>query len=321
MVRALFCHKPSKTTPKSPGSLALLAFLLAGLGACATPPAPFPAPVVVGRMAEPRNGEASGLAASHRAPDLLWTHNDSGGDPVLYALATDGSVRGRLRVDGVTNDDWEDMASFELDGRSWLLAADLGDNFAQRAGIVLHLLEEPDPATLNPDRELTVRPAYSIHFVFEGGARDCEAVAVDPRERAIWLLSKRDVPARLYRLPLQAAPARQPATARLMGLVTHLRQPTALEQLVQTPASALRGMPTAMDFAPDGSAAAVLLYGDLLLFQRRAGESWPEALARGPAVLPPHGFPQAEAVAFSADGRSLFVCSERDPRLLRYALP
>lgn len=272
-------------------------------------------------MAEPANREASGLASSARSPGLLWTHNDSWGDPVLFALGVDGAKRGQIRVAGVTNTDWEDLASYTLDGRSWLLVADTGDNEAGRSNAVLHVLEEPDPATLDPAGERLVLPAYSIPFIYEDGARDCEAVAVDPVERTVWLLTKRDVPARLYRLPLLSASAERPAAARFMGFVRHLPQPDFLQRLVQSPGAALRGMPTAMDFSPDGSAAAVLIYGELLLFPREAGETWAEALARKPVRLPDHGLPQAESVCFSADGRSLFVCSERTDLLLRYDLP
>ena len=222
---------------------------------------------------------------------------------------------------GTANEDWEDVASYTLDGRHWLLVADTGDNHAGRAAVMLHVLEEPDPATLDSATERAVLPSYSIPFIYEDGARDCEAVAVDPLDRAVWLLSKRDVPARLYRLPLQPATEALPAAARFMGFVRHLPQPGLLERLVQSPASALRGMPTAMDFAPDGSAAAVLIYGELLLFPRAAGETWTEALAGRPLRLPAHDLPQAEAVSFSADGRSLYVCSERTDLLLRYDLP
>ena len=68
-------------------------------------------------MAEPANGEASGLAASRRTDGLIWTHNDSGGEPVLFALGTDGALRGKVRLEGVTNEDWEDLASGEIDGQ------------------------------------------------------------------------------------------------------------------------------------------------------------------------------------------------------------
>ena len=322
MACGISCHKFPKTTPKSAWWLAGL--LLTGLGACSAVPTPpsGTAPVTAARLAEPSNREASGLAASRRSPDLLWTHNDSGGEPVLFALdATTGALRGKVRLAGVTNTDWEDVAAFELDGRAWLLVADTGDNLAGRPGVGVHVIEEPDPATLDPARELPVLPAYSIPFIYEDGPRDCEAVAVDPSGRAVWLLTKRDVPARLYRLPLRGASREQPAAARLMGRLPQLRRPDALQRLVQAPLGAMIGMPTAMDFAPDGTAAAVLLYGELLLFPRRPEETWAEALAGKPVRLAPHGFPQAEAVAFSTDGRHLFVCSEIDDRLLRYDRP
>jgi hypothetical protein len=35
-------------------------------------------------------------------------------------------------------------------------------------------------------------------------------------------------------------------------------------------------------------------------------------------VLGGHGLPQAEATAFTTDGRGILVCSERRPELLRY---
>jgi hypothetical protein len=73
-----------------------------------------------------------------------------------------------------------------------------------------------------------------------------------------------------------------------------------------------------MDFAPDGSAAVVLTYGDTLLFPRAGNESWADALAKPPVALAPHDLPQAEAACFSADGRAVFVGSEESMRLLRY---
>lgn len=283
------------------------------------PPATFRGPFDAGLMADPRNREASGLAGSRRDDTLVWTHNDSGGEPVLYALdARDGSRRGRVRLTGVTNRDWEDLAAFTLDGQSWLLVADVGDNLARHPQSVLHLVPEPDPATLQPAQESVIAPVYSIVFIYEDGARDCEAVAVDPTERAVYLLSKRDTPPRLYRLPLGRATAAQPAVARLVGQMPHLPPPSAVKRTVPLPMFALASLPTAMDFAPDGSAAVVLTYGRLWLFPRAPGESWAEALGRMPAALPAHLLPQAEGACFRRDGRRILVCSEATMRMLRY---
>lgn len=305
-----------KTTAKS--FLLLVGLLLAS---CASEPGPssgWSGPQPAGEMVEPANHEASGLAASRRTADVFWTHNDSGGEPVLFAVNADGSRRGAVRIAGTSNFDWEDCASFEKAGRAWLLAADIGDNFATRSGCVLHVLAEPAADELNPDGELTRRADYSIHFVYEDGARDCESVAVDPLEGFIYLLSKRNTPARLYRLPLQPAPADQPAVARFLGPVPHLPQPTAAQQLIQTPTGALRGMPCAMDFAPDGSAALVLTYGDLLVFARAEDETWAAALAKVPLRLSPHNFDQSEGACFSSDARSILVCTEKSGAWVRY---
>lgn len=309
-----------KTTPKSArAALAALALLLAtSAPARAESPPVFAGPVEAGHLAEPRNEEASGLAASRRTPGLLWTHNDSGGEPVLFALGLDGSLRGKIRLEGVTNHDWEDIAAFELDGRAWLIIGDIGDNYATRRDCVLHVLAEPDAALLAPDRELTLRPDYSIHYLYEDGARDTEGLAVDARERTVYLLSKREETPRLYRLPLAPAPRQQPATARFAGPVPHLPQPSALQRAIRSPTQGFLGWPTALDFSDDGTLALVLVYHQPLLFARASGETWAQALAREPLRLTPPNLPQAEAACFTPDGRSIYLASERDPRLLRY---
>jgi hypothetical protein len=276
-------------------------------------------PVVAGELAEPKNQETSGLTASYRMPGVLWTHNDSGGDPVLFAVNADGSLRGKLRVDGVSNFDWEDVASFELDGKAWLVAADIGDNFSIRpTGCTLHIVPEPDAVSLSPERELVVPPAYSINFFYEDGARDVESIAVDAKEKAIYLLSKRDDVPRLYRLPLAPMQDGAPVVAKFIGLVPHVPQPSTLQRSIRLPTQGFIGWPTAMDFSRDGTLALVLVYEQPLLFPRAPGQSWAEALAGEPIKLTPPRLPQAEAACFSADGRSIFIASEKTMQLLRY---
>ncbi|HVT74046.1 MAG TPA: hypothetical protein VHD61_13000 [Lacunisphaera sp.] len=278
----------------------------------------FRGPFLAGDMAEPANGEASGLAASRRAADLLWTHNDSGGVPVLFALGTNGRLRGQLRIEGVKNVDWEDLAAAVVDGRPMLVVGDTGDNSARYPQRVLHVVAEPDPATLAPGKELVSRPEFSIHYRYDDGPRDAEGVAIDADEHMIYVLSKREAQPHLYQLPWRAASADQPAIARRVGILPHLPQPTGFDQLVRDPHHAFRGWPTALDFSSDGRLAVVLLYSRPLLFPRAPGESWADALAREPVALAPHALPQAEGACFTRDGTALYVCSEKATRLLRY---
>lgn len=299
-------------------ALASLLLVLAGCRSSdvAAPRDRFAGPFEAGAMAEPRNREASGLAASQRTAGLLWTHEDSDGATALYALDEHGARRGRIRVEGVRNIDWEDIATFAIDGRAWICIGDTGDNNARRPSILLHFIEEPDAAQLAPERELVLQPRYSLEVVYEDGARDCESLAIDARERAVYLLTKREPVPRLYRLPLHSAA--RPVVARRVGEMPQAPKPSAAQRLLAIPTGLYRASPCAMDFAPDGSAAVVLTYGNVLHFPRRAGESWSEALARPPELLGDFELPQAEAVAFSRDGRSIFLCSEDTPRLLRY---
>jgi hypothetical protein len=262
--------------------------------------------------------ESSGLAASRRDPRLFWTHNDSGGQPVLYGIEPNGVRRGNLRITGLRNIDWEDVASFELDGKAWLLIADTGDNRGARRDCALYVVAEPDPAQLIPLEELSVPVAWKIPVLYPDGPHDCEAVAVDAKAGLVYLLTKRTKPPVLLTVPLRPK-SLGPCIAQPVARLQNLPKPSAIQKLLPIPGGHYRDEPTAMDFAPDGSAAVVLTYGDVCLFPRNSGETWAAALSRKPQVLPSHGLTQAEAVAFAQDSRTLYLTSEgAGTAILRY---
>lgn len=301
-------------------ALACLALALAG-GAptfAATTGTSFTGPVAAGEMEAPPRNEASGLAASIRSPNVLWTHDDSGGKPVVYAIGTNGKLRGMLRVTGVRNEDWEDLASGEIDGRPCLFVADTGDNESDRASVLIHIVEEPAADQLSPAEETAAAPLATLTIKYEDGPRDCEAVAFAAQERAMYLLSKRDDVPRLYRVLLPAELKSAEVRAHFVGFVPRLPQPLAIQRKIKGPVGRHRGWPTGMDFTADGSVAVVLTYGDVSLFPRRKGESWADALSRDPVLLPSHVLPQAEGICFSRDGAHLFVASELTRVLERY---
>lgn len=311
----------SQPVPAPSRSLFLIVVAaLAAMPAAAAPPPPFAGPFVAGTLAAPPKNETSGIAASRRSPDLLWVHDDSGGKPMLYAVTMRGELRGTLQIGGgVKNIDWEDLASAELDGRAWLVIADVGDNDANRRDLCLHFVEEPRADLLGLAGKLARSPTATFQLRYEDGPRDCESIAIDPAERMAYLLSKRDTPPRLYRFPLPSPLGNGAGVvARFVATVPHLPAPTALQARLPGHLGKRRAQPCALDFTADGSAAVVLTYGDLLLFPRRAGEPWGEALARLPLRLAPHELPQAEAACFSTDGRQIFVASEGSRTLLRY---
>jgi hypothetical protein len=87
-------------------------------------------------------GELSGLAPSISNPGVFWAINDSGNRAELFALDRTGRHIKTFRLPAL-NVDWEDLASFHADGKSWLAIADTGDNLRRRSEAALHILQEP----------------------------------------------------------------------------------------------------------------------------------------------------------------------------------
>jgi hypothetical protein len=267
-----------------------------------------------GRLERDDLDEVSGLAASRRRSDLLWVHNDSGARPRLYAIGADGRDRGAVDVSGASNVDWEDLASFELDGVPYLLIADVGDNAARRRSVTLYVIEEPELIGDRFGRRARARVAWSIDVVYDGGPLDCEGVAVDVPGGRVLLVSKRTVPLRLYEVPLRATTASdKPVVASLVGDVFGIPQPVASDLAEDPQFGRFRSQATALDVSSDARELIVVTYGNAYRFSRAEGEGWREAVARAPDIVLLPRMVQTEAGAYSADGRSLWVTTERRP--------
>lgn len=263
------------------------------------------------KLRAPAITEASGLAISSANPDFMWIINDSGGTPDIHLVGTDGTDRGKVTLKDVKNTDWEDLASFSLDGKNYLLVADTGDNASNRQSCILHILREPPLPAAGKNLATTTAPAWQIQFQYPGGPRDCEAVAVDAKSEKIILISKRTKPPEVYELPLRPSGKGILQTARKIGQ-TEVKSPT--DSLIP-----FRNQPTGLALTADRSLAAVVTYYGVFLFPRQPKESWAEAFAKPPAVLEPHHLPQAESVTFSKDGKTITLISEgRESAVKRY---
>jgi hypothetical protein len=257
------------------------------------------APAQLLDLDHPRLTESSGLAVSRRRADALWTHNDSGGGPYLYAFRLEGEPLGRFPVDSAWALDWEDLASAKLAEGPVLLIADSGDNLRLRGGGTLYLVEEPDPATPEAGANLLQAIDYRYGEGGADGSLDCEAVAIDAAQRQVLLVSKSwrpdHPPTRVYQLALPAEPGRYDRDARRIATLDEVR------------------MVTAMDVSADGRRMVLLTGAGIRLFEREAGEAWSAALARPGRTVEAPRLPRAEAICFSRDGERLFVTAEGRP--------
>ena len=259
--------------------------------------------------------ELSGLAVSHADPTVLWGHNDSGHGPVLYRLGLGGEDLGAVTIPGAGSVDWEDIAAFDDPSGPALLVGDVGDNSAVRATSSLY-------AVSDPGRGEGARLLWQLTFRYPDGPRDCEAVAVDPLDRSIVLVTKRDRPPRIYRLPLPDRTPPGAQVARFEGELLHLPRATVSQRLASPLSSRYWYEPTALDISRDGLTAVVLTPKQAFRYRRAKGEPWAEVLARPGEPIDLPAFPQTEAAALSPDSRSLYIGSEGRPAALAHvALP
>ena len=228
------------------------------------------------RLEDPRIPESSGLAPSRRHRGVLWTHNDSGGGPELYAVGPDGRTRATLTLAGVEARDWEAMAAGRDDrGRPALFVGDIGDNQGLWPEVAVYRVAEP--ARL---RDATV-PAVRYRLRYADGPHDAEALLVDPRSNRLYVATKDPDGGGLYRAP-----------ARL-----RTDQVNLLRRLARVPPVVTDGA-----FAPDGRSFVLRDYQAAYVYTaagpRRVGD----------LPLPPQY--QGESLAVAADGRSVLVGSE-----------
>lgn len=307
--------------------------LALGVGAAlgAEPPEapPGPVPEVVAKLDQHHHKEASGLAPSLRRDDLLWLINDSGAQPRLQAISTTGKDLGHVTVKGGWNRDWEDLASFELDGKAYLAIGDIGDNAANRREAFIYIVEEPQLAGKKFGDKESVQVAWKLRFRYPPGPRDAEAMAVDAPAGFVYLLTKFEVPKKLYRLPLRplpdAAKNREPLVAKRLGPV-NIPIPTKELKTMEAWKQAMRGLlVTSMAFDAQRGRVALLTYDRALVYRKTPAQSWLAALKETPQSIPLPPAPQNEGLCFSRDGHSLYIASERkknDPGLLvRVDLP
>ena len=232
--------------------------------------------------------EGSGVAASRRTPGVFWAHNDSG-DPVLFALDSQGAVKGRVRVSGAQVDDWEDIAVGACPQGTCLYVGDIGDNNGRRKHVTIYRVPEPSPgdsATAN---------AEAFQASYPGGPHDAESLFVTADSRVFIVTKGSPGVVALYRFPSELA------SGRVMQL-ERVGEPVAGENVKP------EDRPTAADISPDGRWIAIRTTKRVAFYAAAdltAGR-WREAFRTDLTSI---GEPRGEGVTF-ADGSTLILVGE-----------
>jgi hypothetical protein len=215
--------------------------------------------------------EASGVVASGRTPEVIWSHNDSG-EAVLLAFDRTGRPAGRVQVTGTEVTDWEDITAGACPNGSCLYIGDIGDNNHARSHVSIYRVREPSPSAM------TTEPAETWTLRYPDGPHDAEALFAVGTE--LFIVTK-EPKASVYR-------------ARL---TSNVRETVSLERVATVPVARVTGAAA----SPDG--AWVALRTNQELFFYRTAE-----LLKGQPGEPQRfnldsiGEPQGEGVAFGQGG-------------------
>jgi hypothetical protein len=224
---------------------------------------------------------------------VFWTHNDSGGDPVIFAVTAGCRLIARFSVLNADNDDWEAITA---DSAGNLYLGDIGNNWNSRRDLVVYRVPEPDPYS----RKRTVRSDLALHFAYGDqrsfsvvGNWNYDAEALFWMDGAVYILTKHRADHRttLYRLP----PTGQVGKAIL--------EPAAALDLHFT----LAGNATGASLYPEVGGLAVLTYRTIYLFGRTGDV---EFTALGQIDLRKYRVKQVEGIAWDGDDL-LFVDEKR----------
>ena len=294
-----------------------IALILIAVSACSdagqvpTEQAPTLAAVVIGKLEDSNIREASGLARSQQQDNVFWVINDNGAKEWVHAINPRGKRIGEFDLKKSDNVDWEDLASFRIDGKSYLLIADIGDNDARYKTRTLYVVEEPVAA-----KKEKARVAWRVDFKYPDGPRDAESVAVDVENERALVLTKRNTPPVLYEVPLRPVDDKK-VTAKWLGTIRSLPPPSRQDVEFAPKTKDWHWQPVGMDISADNLAAVILTYRAVYYYTRQPDQDWFDALNTRPKRVSLGNFKNAEAIAFGNDTRTVVVTGEnKHSRLL-----
>jgi DNA-binding beta-propeller fold protein YncE len=250
--------------------------------------------------------ESSGLAVSRNQPGVLWSHNDSGDGPTVYAIDQSGRLLAVVPLAGAAARDWEDMSSGPCPAgsaaaasESCLYLADIGDNDRTRTSLTVYVVVEP-----LLDRTATKPPpvnARSFRYRYPNGPDDSEAIAVLPDGDVTIVTKGRKGTIEFFRLS-GADVARAITSGEMLTA-----EPAGDAGI--TPDGRIGRQVTGAAVSPDGTTLAVRTYNEVFFYGRDANASANRWRDLGRPCSLGSAEPQGEAIAF-LDDETMLLTSE-----------
>lgn len=223
--------------------------------------------------------EASGIADSKLNPGHLWVQEDSGNPPELFLLKHNGVIQRTVFINDATNRDWEDMLLFD----GFIYVADIGDNTEVYSNYMIYRFPEPDAAID------TVQAPEKINFSYPDGSHDAEAFLLEPRSKAIYIITKRGARSGIYRLNF-------PYT-----------QNQVVAKVGELPFNGVTGAA----LSAGGKTILLRTYFGIFHYNHHAGKSIEQTLLGAYTTLKHILEPQGESITFSLYNGGFYTLSEK----------
>jgi hypothetical protein len=270
-------------------------FLLLAVPAAAQTLAPRPVQALLtGRFQDPDLRESSGAARTVMAPGVIFTLNDSGNPPEIFATDSSGRAIGRWLVTGASNRDWEALSIGPCPTGSCFYIGDIGDNAERRDRVVIYRVKVPALQVFLGSADRAPVRLDSALVRYPDTPHDAEATWVGDTGDYFIVTKGRSGGVKLFRVPSAAFGRSQVVTAVLVQQVP-IEPVPAFGRLVTDAARSL-----------DGRQVVIRTYTEVYFFPLLGdGRLGPVARSCNVAGLEPQG----EAVTW-LDQRRLLLTSE-----------
>lgn len=276
----------------------LLVILAAGSPCQALAQPAFSNAVSLGTVNVPGLVEASGMVASGNNDAVLWTHNDKGDSPRIFAIDTRGRHLGTYDLPADPFVDYEDIAvgPGPVTNVQYLYVGNIGDNKSERSNIKVYRIPEPAVYLRQALAPVTraAKGFTAITLTYPDGAHNAETLLVDPLTGDLFVVTKQTSVAGIY----QATKSQLDAG----GSIPLVR----VGQIAFNVASG-------GDISPTGREIVIRQEDFARLWTRSPQQSIAAALQSAPVQIPVVGRPtepNGEAIGFDPIGRGYFTLSD-----------
>jgi len=255
---------------------------------------------ITGQLPNKEMDEISGIAASGINKDIYYIHNDSGDTSRFFAILPTGQLKSTIYFKGDPKEmlgvhDCEDIAvgPGPVKGKSYVYMGDIGDNYAVRNYITVYRMEEKKAWAKD---SISTGDAVPVHFRYPDGPKDAETLMIDPIEKLIYIVSKRQDSVTVYTSPLNY---KADDTLVLNKRCRLFFSGYKLFKWI-----------TAGDISKDGQQILIKSYTKVYYWKRVNNEPVWKTLLKKPQTLPYIQEKQGEAIGFTPDGKGYYTTSE-----------